>query len=263
MIHRLRFALLYMCLLAPSQFAAQPPPANGLAEYRKDCAAFATATSVEQMHKILADQKHRIESHLRRLADSVSGSQKAPGITLEGKTFHMKVSAKQNHQFVSLLNSLDWVVSKLHPDTSLREEMIDTLLEKGINRDDLNILLAKGPEGEDQGIGWNLHAQKYMKEQGFGNLLNADSHRMAQLDEAELKKLLISMKAAGAYADRAVIVEIMYPLSTKARSILLEMTVINQGEQKHTIELTPDVTDAMVAEMRRRIKFEAAHGQTP
>lgn len=265
MVHIFRFALLYLCLIAPALYAGLPTPPNGLADYRKEYMAIAAATSAEQMHEMLADRQRRLETYLRHLADTVPGHEKAPGITLEENTFRITISADKNQQFESPIDAMGGFLISLMPESENRDELVADLLEKGMSDVDLDSLLTHVlSKDNDSPSLWMRQTRRYLEERTrFAHLLTEDIQPWTQLDDAELKEALITLKAAGAYGNRARLVDVLLPLSYQGRVILFDMMLDERGGTTRTVELTEEVTDATVAETRRQINLRVAEQQTP
>lgn len=264
MFHTFHSVLLCLFFVAPSLLNGQRPTANGLADYRNEYAAIAAANSAEQMHEMLADRQRRIETYLRHLADTVPGTQKAPGITMEGDTFHIAISADKNQEFESLIDALGGLLVSLMPEGEYRDQLVAELLEKGMSDVDLNTLLTTVSEGYSHPAVIMQQTRKYLeKRTRFAYLLGENIEPWARLNDADLKEAMIALEAAGAHGSRGPIVEIMMPLSKEARLILLDMTLIDRGGTERTIKLTQEVTDATVAEARRQINLRVTEQQTP
>ncbi len=264
MFQPLRFVLLCFFLITPTLFADKPTIHRGLADYRKEYTAIAAAGSAEQMHEMLADRQRRIETYLRHLADTVPGTQKVPGITMEGDTFHISISPDKNQEFESLIEALGGLLVSLLPEGEYRDQLVAELLEKGMSDVDLNTLLTTVSEGYSHPAVIMQQTRKYLEVRTrFAYLLSEDIEPWARLSDADLKEAMIALEAAGAYGLRGPFVEIMMPLSKEGRLILLDMTVIERGGRERTIKLTQEVTDTIVAEARREINRRIAQEQKP
>ncbi len=212
----------YLCLLFSTLCLCFGQESNPiLADYEQEIQVIANAANADQMHELLIDRDKRIMKALEILAKSTTKKEKAPGITIDHKMIQIHVSGSQNRSFLNVLSSVDPII--FHLSDNLREPTILNLKKLGIPQRDLEKILEIIPKDFDTNQ-WQIQEVTRLigESEQFGHLLNNTLEKIKNLDDRELKGFLELQRDSNETASRNLFVQIMAPLSTHGRLVLLK-----------------------------------------